>query len=296
MKGVFDARKSLRVLAEEWTGCTDCSLGTTRELRGGHQVFGAGTDKRGILFLGSEPDMAGERESRAVGGKGGMLLARLLDHFRVKNFFVTNLVACLSCTPMLDEQGNQMFSKGYRGQLPAPRYKEQHALRPQIVACANRVFEEIYIIDPLIIVTMGQLAAATLRGSSFNLVRERGTAETISIPGAGHTAVLSPKRKEWLRKVHGQMVSPTERSSVRYTMIPTLHPSDVRDSLNDNHNGNPFELFTRDVRIAKKLYDTYNEELYGHVPDDYMKSLEHTPYDIAEEFNREDEAERNGDE
>lgn len=293
MKGEFDARKSLRVLATEWSGCTDCNLGEIRDLRGGQQVFGAGTGKRGILFLGGEPTHEGERELRAVSGKAGQLLARVLNHYRIKNFFVTNLVACVSCTPMLDEKGEQMYSRGFHGQLPMPRYKEQPALRPQIAACANRVFEEIYITDPLLIVTMGQLAAATLRGSSFNLTKERGAAEPIAIPGAGFTAVLSPKRKEWSRKVHGQIVTPTERSNVKYLMMPTLHPAYVRDNLNNEQSGNPFELFTNDIRNAKIAYDMYNEELYGQVPDN-MDDLENTPYDIAEGFNLADEEERNG--
>lgn len=76
-------------------------------------------------------------------------------------------------------------------------------------------------------------------------------------------------------------------------MLPTLHPADVRAAINDGHKGNPFELFTKDIRVAKKLYDSYNEELYGHVPDDISDSSD-TPYDLAETFISEDQEQRDG--
>ena len=192
MKGVIDARKSLDVLQDEWAGCTDCSLGELRDLRGGQQIFGVGKP-RGIMFISSAPGRDEEREGRAIGHKGGMFLARLLDHFRIRNFFITNLVACRSCAPLLDEAGNPYMTKGYPGSPPVPRYKDQPAYKPQLDACSRRLYEEIYITDPILIVTLGQEAAAALRGSSFNLTKEHGVAEVVEIPGAGVTASLSAK-------------------------------------------------------------------------------------------------------
>jgi uracil-DNA glycosylase len=293
MKGVFDFNKPLHVVQDEWDGCTDCSLGELRNLRGGQQVFGAGTGKRGILFVGSEIGLEEEREGRPVADKAGRFLARILQRYRITNFFVTNLTACRSCAPLLDDAGQPYMTKGYGGRAPEPRYKDQAALKPHLDACANRVYEEIYLIDPILIVAMGQLAAATLRGGSFNLTRERGYSEEIEVPGAGVTAVLSPKLKEWKRKVKGQLVAPVARSKVKYLMLPTLHPKQVREAINDRHNGNPFELFTKDIRTAKMLFDTYNEELHGQTPDD-MRDLANTPYELADEFIADDEAQRNG--
>lgn len=290
MKGVFDFNKPLHVLQDEWAGCMDCSLGELRELRGGQQVFGAGIGKRGILFVGSEFGADEEKEGRPVAGKTGSFLARVLQRYRITNFFVTNLTACRSCTPLLDESGQPYMTRGFGGRPPEPRYKDQRAVKPQLDACANRVFEEIYLYDPILIVSMGQLAAATLRGNSFNLTRERGQSEAIEIPGAGVTAVLSPKLKEWKRKVHGKLVAPVTRSTVKYLMLPTIHPDDVRKAIHDKHNGNLFELFTKDICVAKKLYDTYHEELYGTTPED-MRDLENTPYDLADECIEEDEEE-----
>lgn len=294
MKGVIDARKSLQVIQEEWYGCTDCNLGDLRELRGGQQIFGAGHTK-GILFLSGAPGEHEEREGRAIGYKGGMFLARLLAHFRIRNFFITSLVACRSCAPLLDEAGNPYMSKGFPGRPPMPRYKDQPAVKPQLDACSRRLHEELYMADPILIVTLGQEAAAALRGSSFNIVKEHGNAEVIELPGAGRVASLSAKKKDWVRRAHGVLIAPTEPSKVRYMMLPTLHPTIVRDELHDLTNNNSFERFTKDLAKAKRIYDSYNLELTGQIPDEGALP-EETPYDIAEELRSEDEEYRNGNE
>jgi uracil-DNA glycosylase len=288
MKGVFDFNKPLHVVQDEWDGCRDCSLGELRDLRGGQQVFGAGVGKRGILFIGSEFGQKEEQEGRPLAGKAGSFLARVLARYKISNFFVTNLTACRACALLLDEAGQPYMTRGYGGRPPEPRYKDQRAVKPQLDACSNRVFEEIYLYDPILIVSMGQLAAATLRGGTFNMTRERGQTEAIEIPGAGVSAVLSPKLKEWRRKVHGKVVAPTTRSKVTYLMLPTYHPEDVRKAIHDRNNGNLFELFTKDIQVAKKLFDSYNEELYGHTPDDLSDS-QYTPYDLADDCIAEDE-------
>lgn len=266
MKGVFDVNKSLTVLYDEWTGCTDCDLGVARDLLESQQVFGAGKE-RGILFLGEAPNGKDVRAGAIVGGQPGKFLMRVMSVFRMHKFYVTNMLACRGCTPMLDESGLPIIGKSY-GRTPGkPRYKDQPATRPQTKACSERVYEEIYKADPVVIVTFGQAAAAFLRGDSFNLIREHGIPEIISIPGAGHVATLSPKRKEWFRKVHGQLVSPVERSQVEYLMVPTYDPRDVHQKINDESKGNPYEKFTNAMRRAKQIFDAYNEELYDLPPD-----------------------------
>lgn len=294
MKGEVDSRKPLQVLNEEWAGCVDCSLGELRELRNGQQVVGGGTSRRGVMFIGEAPGSHEEREGRPVGGKAGSFLAKLLTHFRIRDFYVTNLVSCRSCAPMLDDRGSPILTRGFAGRPQEPRYKDQPTLRPQVEACSRRLHEEIYLIDPVLIVSLGQPAAQALIGGTFNLKRERGKSEIIEIPGAGVTAVLSPKKREWVRKVHGNLVAPTERSKVRYLMLPTHHPAEVRAAIHYEQKGSLYQVFTDDLRKAKKIYESYNEELYGNVPED-MSDLEHTPYELADVFQDEDEEERHGD-
>lgn len=285
-----DARKTLPMLANEWTGCLKCSLSTHREANMGQMVFGEGR-QRGILFLGEGPGAHEEAYGRPFIGKSGDLLRRFLDHYKIKNHYITNVVACRSCAPATDALGNPKFSRGRGNQPPRPIYKDQPPTKDQMEACAPRVYEEIYMADPVLIVALGQQAATFLRRTAVKITQERGVVSEVEIPGAGFRANLSAKKKEWLRKVKGQVVMPTEPTSVRYLMLPTLHPSFVLRNKHDEKDNNPFELFARDLEMAKMLYNRYYIELTGLVPDDYEEDgpAADVPYDILEEMEGDEE-------
>ena len=281
-----DARKSLPVLAQEWDGCTRCDLSVHRDAVNGSMVFGEG-HRRGILFLGEGPGYMEEAEGRPFVGQSGKLLRRFISHFKIDNYYITNLVACRSCAAVTDAQGNPMFTKGWKNSPPRQKFKDQPPVLPQITACSPRLYEEIYMADPIVIVALGQPAAAFLKGSSLQITKARGQAVEVSIPGAGHRAVLSAKRKEWARKVKGQLVMPVEQSQVRYLMIPTFHPAYVLRMQHNTNPNNPFEGFANDIKLAKQIYNRYHEEVSGILPEAYE---EETPYNILDEMQEEEEA------
>lgn len=273
------------MLVDEWFGCTKCTLATHREANQGNMVFGEGR-QRGILFLGEGPGAAEEAYGRPFIGKSGDLLNRFLDHYKIKNYYITNVVACRSCVPMVDLNGNPVFSRG-RGNMPGmPRYKDQSPTKDQMEACTPRVYEEIYMADPIFIVALGQNAASFLRQSSVKITQERGVVQEIEIPGAGFRANLSAKKREWMRKVKGQLVAPTEVSKVRYLMLPTFHPSFVLRNKHDEKPNNPFQLFARDLEMAKMMYNRYHTEVSGITPDDYEEDTPEAevPYSILEDI------------
>lgn len=273
------------MLAHEWAGCTRCSLSAHREVNRGQMVFGEGR-QRGILFLGEGPGATEEAYGRPFVGKSGDLLRRFLDRYKIKNHYITNIVACRSCAPDLDNLGNPRFTRGFGREPPKPRYKDQAPTKDQVEACSPRVYEEIYMADPVLIVALGGPAASFLRQTAVKITAERGVVAEVEIPGAGHRAVLSAKKKEWARKVKGQLVMPTEPTTVRYLMLPTLHPAFVLRNKHDEKDNNPFELFAKDIEMAKLLYNRYYLELTGTVPDDYEDDGPATevPYDILDEM------------
>lgn len=280
------------MLVDEWTGCTKCSLSTHRIANQGNMVFGEGR-QRGILFLGEGPGATEESYGRPFIGKSGDLLRRFLEHYNIKNFYLTNIVACRACAPMTDALGNPVFSRG-RGNTPGmPRYKDQPPIKDQIEACASRVYEEIYMADPVIIVALGQTAASFLRKASVKITQERGMAVEIEIPGAGFQASLSAKKREWARKVKGQLIMPTQVSAVRYLMLQTFHPAFVLRNKHDEKPNNPFQLFARDLEMAKSLYNRYYIEVTGIVPDDYEDDAPEAevPYSILDDIDRAEGAE-----
>lgn len=289
-----DIRKTLPMLKQEWAGCEKCSLSIHRETERGHIVFGEGR-QRGILFLGEGPGQNEERVGKPFVGKSGDLLRAILAKYEVTNYYITNVVACRSCVPLTDAAGNTMFTNSYNRQPARIRYKDQAPSKESIQACAARVYEEIYMADPVLIVAMGAPAASFLSGSSEKITQIRGAPVEISIPGAGHKASFSAKKHEWLRKVKGQLVLPTVQSEARYVMIPTFHPAFVLRQLHDEALGNPYEKFARDLWLAKTIYNRYYEEVAGIAPEDYELEAPgfEVPKEIAEEIIAADAAARN---
>lgn len=277
------------MLVDEWAGCTKCSLSDHRSVNNGMMVFGEGR-QRGILFLGEGPGATEEAYGRPFIGKAGELLRLFLERYKIKNHYITNVVACRSCTPMLDEHNQQRFTRGFGGRPPMPKYQDQPPLKDQMEACAPRVYEEIYMVDPVLIVALGGPASTFLRGSSVKITQERGVPVEVEIPGAGFRPVLSDKKKEWARKVKGQLVMPVAQSKVRYLMLPTLHPAFVLRNKHDEKDNNPFQLLARDLELAKRLYDRQSIELTGLVPDDYEEDApqEEVPYDLLDQLEREE--------
>ena len=285
---VVDARKSLPILIDEWDGCQKCDLSVHRIAHNGRMVFGEG-QQRGILFLGEGPGYQEEEVGRPFVGKSGRLLRTFIERLGIKNYYITNVVACRSCTPLTDALNNPIYTKGFRNSPPKMRFKDQSPTPKQAEACAPRAHEEIYMADPVVIVALGQPAAQFLLGHSVQITKMRGTPIEVSLPGAGHVAVLSKKKKEWIRNVKGELQSPTEPSSVRYVMIPTFHPAFVLRNLPDTNPNNPFDQFAADLGMAKKIYKLYYEEMSGMLPEDYDEAnLADLPDEIRAEFQEEE--------
>lgn len=257
-----DARKSLDVLANEWSACRRCDLGKRRHLVNGSFVFGHGVSG-GMLFIGEGPGITEEKEGMPFVGKSGRFLRQMLFRLNMNDYYTTNVVACRSCaevydstgTPILDRQGNVRISD----ETPTP---------VQVEACRDRLLEQIYIIDPVLIVTLGASAASALLQKPITILKERGTFKEIEIPGVWKKPVLTEKKQQWVRKVKGQLVAPTEQNTVRYLMMPTIHPSFALRYVKDTREKNVFTLFRKDIQAAVHTYNRYIYELTGQYVED----------------------------
>lgn len=282
-----DFSKPLHVLEREWANCSKCDLGVQRLANGGQVTFGEGKP-RGILFVGRSPSNIDERHGQPyIDDHSGRLLRKCLEHYRIKTYYITNLTACRSCAPVLDGEGQPRLYPERRGRPGGIIYQDQPPTVIQLEACSPRLYQEIYCMDPIIIVAMGQPAASFLAGGSVNIKKLHGTPMEIGIPGVGHRAVLSPKKQEWSRMVKGQRVMPTEQNQVRYIMIPTYDITTIYDKRHDTTDGNIFQEFTSDLFLAKVIYDRYYEETEGMTPEAYTEDV---PTDILEEMEMEDNA------
>ena len=258
-----DVRKTLPVLYNEWDKCRACTLGTRREAVGGGLVFGEGVS-RGILFVGEGPGANEEEQGRPFAGNAGSLIRDILERLKFEDFYFTNLVCCRSCEPVLDQStGQPVIRKGRRGSPGEVLMKDSIPLPVQIEACRPRLMEQIYLLDPVLIVAVGATAAEHLLGKPVSITRERGTFHECVIPGATLRPVLTDKKQVWGRKVHGEYVLPTETNEVRYSVMLTIHPSFVLRKGRDKGRDSPLRLFAGDIRLAVKVYERYVAEVFN---------------------------------
>jgi uracil-DNA glycosylase len=275
-----DARKSLPKLREEWSSCTKCALGERRIANEGQFVFGEGVT-RGVMFVGEGPGKDEEISGRPFIGKSGQILRRIIEKLNLTEYYVTNIVACRSCTPFTDGAGQPMMRKNWSTKQMEVSYKDEPPTPPQIEACAPRLYEQIYLVDPVVIVALGASAAKMLmqRHVSITSPDTRGQPFHISIPGAGYSTVRTEKRGAWIRSTGGKLHLPIEQSEVRYLCIPTIHPAFVARKLADVSGDSPFRQLAGDIRKAVQVYERYMLEVHGCVP----TSEREGPLDFSEE-------------
>jgi DNA polymerase len=275
-------KKSLQVLYDEWKDCSACALGEQRIARNGHFVFGTGT-LRSIMFIGEGPGDNEEQAGQPFCGKSGTLLRSVLKALQVEDFYLTNLVACRSCSPQVDAAGQPVFFQRRRGP-PRQMFRDEPPTTSQVKACLPRLQQEIYLVDPVVIVGLGAESTRALAGSGISITKERGDDYRISIPGAHFKPVLTGK-KEWAHGRKDALTYPVEQGEVDYLFIPTLHPAYVLRKKDDKDIDSPYRQFVTDVRKAARVYEEYLKETHGI----RLKARE-TPYTIDDIVNISEQA------
>jgi uracil-DNA glycosylase family protein len=150
------SKSSLSSLRRAAAGCQACDLWKHAT----QTVFGEGSQKATIMFVGEQP---GDREDLAgrpfVGPAGNLLDEALREaHIDRSVVYVTNIVKHFKWVP--SERGKRRIHK-------KPRYSEILACRPWLDA-------EIRLIRPEVLVCLGATAAQSLLGKTFSVTRQRG--------------------------------------------------------------------------------------------------------------------------
>lgn len=263
-----DARKSLPLLRQEWEHCTDCNLGEVRLSTGGAFVFGEGAPG-GIMFIGEGPGREENEEGRPFIGTSGRFLRAVLSQIGITHYYITNAVCCRSFAYQYDGEGRQKY-RTYKGVTTA--VEQDEAPNPaQRLACFPRLQEEIYIVDPILIVTLGGTAGETVLGRPVKILQESGEMKPdaagepgtiLRLPGAGRVPQLTPKGA-WRRKVRGEYIMPTAQSTVEYPVVPLLHPAFVLRNKADRSIGSPKDNFAKGLTKVKRYYNEYVKNVFG---------------------------------
>lgn len=144
-----DAHEALRELEERARGCTACRLAETRTT----VVFGDGSSDARVMFVGEGPGKNEDLQGVPFVGAAGQLLNTLLEevHLRREDVYIANVVKCRP-------PGNR-----------DPRPDE-------IEACKGYLADQIKLIDPDVVSTLGNFATKLLLKQELGITRLRGRA------------------------------------------------------------------------------------------------------------------------
>ena len=137
----------LAQLAASAATCTRCSLHKGRT----QVVFGDGNPHAELMFVGEAPGFHEDRQGLPFVGPSGQLLNRLLAGIglRREDVYICNVVRC-----------------------HPPGNRDPHP--DEIAACRDWLDGTIRLIDPKVVVTLGNFAARTLLETATGITRLRG--------------------------------------------------------------------------------------------------------------------------
>jgi len=156
-------REELVGLYKEVSKCTKCPLHETRT----KAVFGAGNADADLMFVGEAPGAEEDLQGLPFVGRAGQLLNELLVEIGLSR------EAVFIC--------NVLKSRPPNNRDPQPT---------EIAACEPYLFEQVRLIQPRVVCTLGNFATKLLTGNPTGITRVRGTPQTHEL--GGRTVFLLP--------------------------------------------------------------------------------------------------------
>lgn len=139
----------LAVLAAEAHDCTVCRLAETRT----NVVFGDGNPDADVMFVGEGPGQQEDEQGLPFVGRSGQLLEQLLGEIGLerRDVYIANVVNC----------------RPPKNRDPRP---------DEIDACKGYLRTQLELIQPKVVVTLGNFASKLLLRTETGITRLRGTA------------------------------------------------------------------------------------------------------------------------
>jgi len=150
-----ERREALKALFHEARGCVRCpQLAQTRHT----VVFGAGNANADLMFVGEAPGRNEDERGLPFVGQAGKLLDTLLGEIGLSRdqVFIANV---LKCRP--------------------PGNRDPHPV--EIERCQEYLFQQIALIEPVVICTLGNFATKLLRHDTTGIMRLHGRAEVRTV-------------------------------------------------------------------------------------------------------------------
>ena len=180
----------LPALQKFLAGCPRCKLSKGRT----NIVFGQGNPKAELMFVGEAPGRDEDEQGLAFVGRAGQLLTKILEAIgrTREDVYIANVIKC----------------RPPNNRNPEP---------DEVASCRPFLDEQIRLISPKVIVTLGTFAAQAILETDEPIGRMRGqwrTARGVRVMPTFHPAFLlrSPERKKdvWedMKRVRDFLASP----------------------------------------------------------------------------------------
>ena len=172
---------ALEQLEQQIRICQRCPLGQLRT----HAVPGEGPADAEIMFIGEAPGYHEDQQGRPFVGASGRLLEKLLAqiHLTREDVYITNVVKC---------------------RPPANR----DPLPQEIEACAPWLQQQIELIDPLVIITLGRFSLAKFFPQDARITRVHG--QPLMQEGRAIVPMFHPaaalRNPNWMRDMEDDFV------------------------------------------------------------------------------------------
>jgi uracil-DNA glycosylase family 4 len=140
---------SLNELSAIAAVCEDCVLCETRA----NVVFSSGAQDADVMIVGEAPGQQEDEQGIPFVGRSGQLLIRLLSEvgFERNDVYIANVVKCRP-----------------------PRNRDPR--QDEIDACKRYLRRQIELVDPKVVITLGNFSSKLLLGTTTGITRLRGRA------------------------------------------------------------------------------------------------------------------------
>ncbi len=134
-------------LARFLAGCPRCKLSRSRT----HIVFGQGSPKARLMFVGEAPGRDEDEQGLAFVGRAGQLLTKIIEAIGLtrEDVYIANVIKC----------------RPPQNRNPEP---------DEVVTCEPFLFRQIDAIKPKVVVALGSFAARALLRTQESISRLRG--------------------------------------------------------------------------------------------------------------------------
>ena len=190
--------RTLEIAAREAATCTKCRLAGGRT----QVVYGAGNPQADVMFIGEGPGFYEDKQGEPFVGAAGQLLNRMLGEIGLsrEDVYINNVVMCRP--------------PGNRDPMP-----------DEIEACTPWLVERLSLIQPAIVVTLGNFATRFVLNKQVAISRVRG------------------QRFTW----HGR------------TVIPTFHPAAILHG--GGETSRQFELLREDFALIRQALEEHEAKV-----------------------------------